>query len=107
MLTGFQCETITFTFEGAILCPDCAVVATSPATVSKAELGLHDGNDLAALSRYSLDEYTGELTWEYATERVQERLGNRFPELFDRLVDREADRSPHVETCGHCYIEID
>lgn len=119
MLTGYQCETIAFTHNGEILCPDCAVEETSAITVAKAERGLaHGGGDLSPLSRYGLDEHTGERTWEEASERVG-RFQDEHPDIWGlleavhgnalewRLTDRRAERHAWVETCGSCGREID
>ena len=98
MLTGYQCETVAFAFNGDIICPDCAVVATSAITVSKAERGLsHGGGDLSALSRYSLDEYTSETAWEYASQEHEEGT----PE-WDALYERAS-----VQPCGDCGRDLD
>lgn len=97
MLTGFQCETVAFTKDGAIICPDCAVKATSALTVAKAEQGFdHGGGDLRPLSRYSLDEYTSETAWEYASEEHEEGT----PEW-----DAAYENASTVE-CEHCGREL-
>ena len=98
MLTGYQCETVAFTFNGEIICPDCAVAATSAITVAKAERGLaHGFSDLSPLSRYSLDEYASESAWEYASQEAEEGTPE-FDEIFERA---------SIQSCGDCGREID
>ena len=97
MLTGYQCETVAFTLDGSIICPDCAVKATSAITVAKAERGLDHGFDLNALSRYSLDEYVGESASEYVSEEHEEGT----PE-WDAAFEQATDEYP----CDHCGRDI-
>ena len=85
MLTSYQCETVAFTLDGEIICPDCAVKATSAITVAKAERGLDNGGgDLRPLSRYALDEYLSESSWDIEDE----------------------DEAAESEPCGHCGRDI-
>lgn len=77
MLTGYQCETVAFTLDGSIICPDCAVKATSAVTVAKAERGLSIGFDLGALSRYSLDEYISES--HYSDDEDETEAPDEYP----------------------------
>lgn len=95
MLTTYQAETVAFILNGRIVCPDCAVRATSALTVAKAKRGdLSRGHDPTPLSRYSLHEFVSAAVWDYAS---QESEGE---EETERLADEILNAGHPCDDCG-------
>lgn len=110
MLTGYQVETVAFQTDGEILCVDCATKEMGPLTVAKIERGLTASYDARPISRYELDEISGEQQYSLAEEKLDEFLANHPAVTLDvsgrgRLIDRLAEKQLG-ECCGHCLQEI-
>jgi uncharacterized Zn finger protein (UPF0148 family) len=97
MLTVSQCETVAFTHNGEIICPECArKVAGSAIAFAAAEEGYHNGTDLSPLIRYSLDEYISENASELADEKYDY---SEDPEKWQEAFDSYPDFVP-CDSCG-------
>lgn len=94
MLTAYQCETVAYVTDGAIICPSCAVKRYTTVGVERIDAGLGIA-DVSPLCRYTLDEHNGSNASQYATETCDYQTN---PELWQKVYDEYP--SEHCDDCG-------